>query len=153
VKRGTLCGIHLISEKPDHDWYELRLYNPDVGWPDISTVLSRVKKVKNGKDFHRKIKLLEQVYMFDNHPRTYLICVAELFFINYYLDFNTGYWQEIVQDLVVRLKPYKFLSDYLELFRKKFDQSFRLECQKKCIDKVLTQGLGKDCAKLILEHL
>jgi hypothetical protein len=45
VKRGQFCNIHLVPKQPDHDYSELKLYNPDINWPSMSSVLNCVKKV------------------------------------------------------------------------------------------------------------
>ena len=167
VKRGQFCHFHIIPEQPDHDYSELKLYKPDALWPDMGLVLNGVKKVKTGKDLARAIEMYNYAYYPNNlFPVTetspeelercnnrFTILMMETFFVNYYLDYDTKYWQAIIADLVKKTENVKWLSEYRLLFRKKFDSAFREETKKNYIEKVLVQGGGTDVAKKIKECL
>uniref|UniRef100_A0A6C0AZN1 Uncharacterized protein n=1 Tax=viral metagenome TaxID=1070528 RepID=A0A6C0AZN1_9ZZZZ len=167
VKRGQFCSRHIIPEQPDHDYSELKLYKPDVNWPDMGLVLNGVKKVKTGKQLARAIEMYNYAYYPNNlFPITetspeelercnnrFTILMMETFFVNYYLDYDTPHWQGIITDLVKKTENVKWLSEYHLLFRKKFDSAFREETKKNYIEKVLVQASGTDVAKKIKEFL
>ena len=79
--------------------------------------------------------------------------MMETFFVNYYLDYSSEYWQNIITDLSKKTENVKWLSEYRTLFRKKFDNTFREETKKNYIEKVLVQGGGTDVAKKIISFL
>jgi hypothetical protein len=167
VKRGQFCSRHIIPEQPEHDWDELKLYKPDINWPNMGNILDSVKKVKTGKQLGAAIDMYnyayfpnslfpivetspEQIERRDNH---FTILMMQTFFVNYYLDFDTPHWQGIITDLAKKTENVKWLSEYRLLFRKKFDLAFREETKKNYIEKVLVQGGGTDFAKKIKEYL
>ena len=159
AKRGQFCLLHLIPVKPDHDYSELQLYNPDRGWPNISSVLQLTKKVKNGKELQKKFKHLERYNgigfpHFENSPykqNEHTMVLLEMFFVNYYLDYSTPHWQKIITDLHMKIENVNFLKEYRELFRKKFDKEYRTETQKKYNETVLGQSvLGHALSKKIV---
>jgi hypothetical protein len=161
IKFGEFCSIHLNCEiKPDN--FQLSLYHPDVDWPYMSQVSSRVKKFNNGKSLNDRIDIVinnnryAEMYFSPieikmNQHHTHMI-LAELIFRNCFLDFNTPFWQEIIISIQLYFKDYPFMDKYREHFRKKFDQQYRVEIQKRYVEKVLTQSdLGKDIAKIITD--
>jgi hypothetical protein len=164
VKRGQFCYRHMISEQPNHDYSELKLYKPDVNWPSMSLVLNGVKKVKTGKDLARAIEMYNYAYYPNNlfpitetsaeqiekRDNRFTILMMETFFVNYYLDYDTPHWQGIITDLVKKTENVRWLSEYRLLFRKKFDSAFREETKRNYIEKVLVQGGGTDFAKKII---
>jgi hypothetical protein len=164
VKFGEFCNIHLHSEVNDNN--QFLLYQPDVNWPYMDRVQSSVRKFNNGKDLNRYIEnnvLSSYRYssIFPIEPieitqREYLyrMIMAELFFRNFYLDFNTPHWQKIITETQEYLKDFPFMSKYREYFRKKFDQQFRIETQKKFVEVVLNQSiLEKNTTKKIISLL
>jgi len=167
VKRGQFCNVHIIPEQPEHDWAELRLYNPDVNWPDMHQIVNYVKKVKNGKELAHAIDMYNQYHVPINYfpaeqispedlayrENKMTILMMQTFFVNYYLDYSTEYWQKIITDLAKKTENFKWLNEYRKLFRKKFDLSFREQTQKKYIEKILVQGGGNDLAKKIVNLL
>ena len=168
VKRGQYCSRHVIPEHPDHDYAELRLYNPDVNWPWMDTILDRVKKCKSGKELDEKILtykkynietyellVFEIINEEENTKRDnkFTIFLMQSFFVNYYLDYSSEYWQSIITNLSKKTENVVFLKGYRELFRKKFDLEYRQETQKKFISLILVQGLGRDLAKIIVNYL
>ena len=170
VKRGQLCNRHVLQEQPDHDWFELSLYVPDVHWPDMVTVLRDVKKVKTGKDLAVHIKRYEQYHVratffvsgvdLTNEPQfqqiiynRYIIFLMESFFVNYYLDFSAEHWKKIIEEIVYAIKNKPFLKNYGELFRKKFDTTYRQQTQNKYNCKILEKALGTDLAQKIVCYL
>jgi len=167
VKRGQFCYRHIIPEQPDHDWEELKLYKPDVNWPSMSSILERVKKVKTGKELGHAIAMYNHVYYpnslfpivetspkeIEKRDNKFTILMMETFFVNYYLDYSTEHWQDIITDLAKKTENVKWLSEYRLLFRKKFDLAFREETKKNYIEKVLVQAGGIDVSKKIKEFL
>lgn len=167
VKRGTICNRHLIPEQPDHDWFELKLYNPDINWPSMISILNRVKKVKSGKELGNVIETYNRIYFPVNYfpfvetdpsqiiinSNRFTILMMETFFVNYYLDYSTEYWQNVIIDLVKKTDNICWLSKYRNLFRKKFDINFREETKKNYIEKVFVQGGGTDVAKKIVSFI
>jgi len=166
---GEFCSIHMYTEPPDHDWSEFKLYNPDINWPYIRSILCYVKKVKNGKELGKLFtKHSHQLGLnstwnafiprtpsdFEQTNNLYTMVLMESFFRNYFLDFNTPHWQKIITDLHTKIEHVTFLKEYRELFRRKFDQEYRIQAQKMYIEKVLTYSdLGKDMAKQIMTFL
>jgi hypothetical protein len=167
VKRGHFCHFHIIPEQPDHDWSELRLYNPDINWPNMSSVLYNVKKVKNGKELWDAIETYNRDYyphslfpVIDTHleqiqrrDNKYIILMMQTFFVNYYIDYDTPHWQNIVAEVVKKTENVSWLKEYHLLFRKKFDVSFREQTKKNYIEKVFVQGGGIDIAKKIVSFM
>ena len=167
VKRGQFCHLHIIPEQPEHDWEELKLYNPDINWPSMSSILNLVKKVKNGRQLAEVIDRYTSSYyptiwfpvtetspeLNEIRDNKFIILMMETFFVNYYLDYSTEHWQNIITDLSKKTENVKWLSEYRMLFRKKFDNTFREETKKNYIEKVLVQGGGTDVAKKIISFL
>jgi hypothetical protein len=168
VKRGQYCSRHVIPEHPDHDYEELSLYTPDVNWPWMDTILNRVKKCKSGKELDEKIStykkynietyellVFEIINEEENTKRDnkFTIYLMQSFFVNYYLDYSSEYWQSIITDLSKKTENVVFLKGYRELFRKKFDLEYRQETKKKFISLILVQGVGRDLAKIIVNYL
>lgn len=169
VKRGVFCGLHLIPEEPDHDWEELRLYKPDVNWPNMKLVLRYISKQKNGA----QVKSLIERQTRDLTPSSYfygethltaehetwmknrlIIVKMQTFFVNYYIDYSSEHWQSMIKELVESTENLKWLSEYRTLFRKKFDHQYRVEMQKMYIEKVLSKSvLGIYISKKIVEKI
>ena len=164
VKRGQFCNLHIIPEQPDHDYSELLLYKPDVNWPSMSFTLRILTKVKCGKELARVFEKYDTIYypnslfpmietspeLIERRDNSRIIFFMQSFFVNYFLDYDTPYWQRIITELVEKTKNIKWLNEYRTLFRKKFDTSFREECQKKYIKKVFECDAGSDVAKKII---
>ena len=72
VKYGNFCSTHKHSEKPDN--FHISLYEPDVEWPDMNSVLYLVKKCNSGKDLDKRMK-----YIDENVHNYYFIFVIRLF--------------------------------------------------------------------------
>jgi hypothetical protein len=89
----------------------------------------------------------------EKRDNRFTILMMQTFFVNYYLDYDTEYWQNVITDLAKKTENVKWLSEYRLLFRKKFDLAFREETKKNYIEKVLTQAGGTDVAKNIKEFL
>jgi hypothetical protein len=141
VRYGDLCFNHVHTEVPDRK--QFNFYQPDVGWPDMCAVQSHVKKFNNGK-------LMNDYICYSQLDNRSCMIISELFFRNFFLDFNTPHWQKIITDIQEYLKNYPFMSKYREVFRKKFDTAYRLETQKKCAEIVFASSiLGIDIAKKI----
>jgi hypothetical protein len=163
VKYGQFCNIHKHSEKPDN--LQFLLYEPDVEWPYLENVLHWVKKCNNGKDLDKRIKYInETVNMYyhgiisdqeqrERNNRLVMIKI-EMIFRNFFIDYNTEHWQAVIKELQEYIAPYGFLKKYRELFRKKFDQSYRTENQKNYVEKVLAQSnLGNNLANKIVNSI
>jgi len=167
VKRGQFCHLHIIPEQPEHDWVELKLYKPDVDWPSMSSILETVKKVKTGRELGHVIAMYKHIYypislfpiietaedIIQRRDNKFTILMMETFFVNYYLDYSTDHWQDIISDILKKTENLKWLSEYRLLFRKKFDLAFREETKKKYIEKILIQGYGIDVAKNVISFL
>ncbi len=163
IKFGDVCNAHLHSEVPDN--FQLSLYQPDVNWPNMWLIQHKVKKFNNGKDLNNHINNRVLRIGHDNfYEPDYLelverahfckMVIAELFFRNFYLDFNTPHWQAIIIETQLYLKDYPFMNAYREHFRKKFDNAYRIETQKKYIGSVLNQSvLEKNSVKKIVSFL
>jgi len=170
VKHGQFCSLHLIPEQPDHDWAELGLYKPDVNWPNIKYVLRHVAKQKNGAQVNNLIEELNRdfnpsdrfygieipidPYRAEYRKNTLIIVKMQTFFVNYFVDYSSDYWQSMIKELAETTKNLNWLSEYRTHFRKKFDLSFREKTQKNYIELVLSRSdLGKDVAKKIINFM
>ena len=169
VKRGQFCNFHMFPVHPDHDWVELSLYRPDVHWPWMANILNHIKKVNSTKELEERMGLYERIFvrytnLFDDLPisteqkiesqNRYVIYLMESFFVNYYLDFNTQHWQNVVSVVSSFTEKVSFLKDYRELFRKKFDNTYRHNTQKRYTELVLANSkLGSDLAEKIVSFL
>jgi len=159
------CTLH----KNPCDNKQRNLYLPDVDWPYMCEVSKDVKSVSCLKDLDRRIKgiiyryseepgLNTNVFLGYGHQRDENKCtmiITEMFFKNYHFNYNTEYWQNIIVSYVNKIKDVPFLKDYCELFRRKFDQQYRLDAQKKYVFKMLALNkvFGKDIARAIVSFL
>jgi hypothetical protein len=163
VENG-FCNLH----KNPCDNKQHKLYLPDVGWPYMHEVLRDVKPVYCLKDLDWSIKTViskyseEQEYInffvgygYSRDENKCTMIITELFFRNYQFNYNTEYWQNIIVSYVNKIKEIPFLKEYCELFRRKFDQQYRLDAQKKYVFKMLALNkvFGKDIARNIVSFL
>jgi len=164
VKFGKFCSSHMHVEHPDPDGEQLCLYHPDVGWPYMNEVHGyHVRKYNDGKTLDKDMTIILNKYStlhYDHIKYFYVrpddnkctMMLLELFFRNYHLDFSTDYWQGIITELHEKIKDVSFLREYRELFRKRFDQKYRIETQKKYVGHVLLT-YGRDISEKIVNLL
>ena len=129
------------------------------------SVQRSVRKFNNGKDlnFHidNRVLRFQNYEIFEPDPNEVIerehfrkMVIAELFFRNFYLDFSSPHWQAIITEIQLYLKDYSFMNAYREHFRKKFDNAYRIETQKKYVGVVLNQSfLEKISIKQIISLL
>ena len=133
-------------------------------------VLKHVEKQKNGaqvnslmerlnRDFNPRSILFGIEIPLDPEYRifrknTLIIIKMQTFFVNYFVDYSSDYWQSMIKELAETTKNLNWLSEYRTLFRKRFDLSFREKTQKNYIKLVLSRSdLGKDVAKKIINFM
>jgi hypothetical protein len=138
----------------------------------MQNILFHISKKKSGLEVNNLMQSqrrqcdLDYTFYFAGvqHPETpeqrmrkenrYTIVRMQTFFVNYYIDYSSDYWQSMIKELCDLTENLKWLSEYRLLFRKKFDKTFREEIKKNYIQKVLTHSvLGKDMAKKIVDLL
>ena len=150
-----LCCKHVLKN-PDHDFAELDLYHPDVGWPWKTEITRWVRKFSNGRALHEHMKYIGTVFgvttgwITDEGRNKYTMVLIELFFRNSSIDFSGDHWKEIITELQEKIN-FPFLKEYRELFRRKFDESYRIETQKNYQRLVIEKTLGTDMSKKIIE--
>ena len=153
IKYGEFCSLHLHSEIPDNK--QFAVYAPDVDWPEIlpkyhEGIHCFVRKFNSGKDLDKYINKFS-LYNFEKNHR--IMILAEIFFRNFYLDFNTPHWQNIITEIQRYLKEFPFMEKYREIFRRKFDQAYRIETRNNCAETVLKKIFGNDISEIIKTKL
>ena len=136
--------------------YSHGIYHNAEGWPTMSLVRrSMYNDVNNLSQLKFMIRrYLRQVQDTTISRRTHGLMVTESL-IKYRIFFvDTPELELSINSIVDKMKKHEHLADYLEYFRRKVDNIYRLNARKRYIDYIISNSeLGRDVSSVICSFL